>query len=175
MARTKPRPTGLAPMALGARLLLLMSVVSVVVGCASQRSGGVGGAGQASSSGTGSLPQIEVQRTGGFAGAQDTVTLDPHGTWNATNRAGTRTAGSLTPDQVSAIRTLADDPRLASEATQTRPPTRCRDAFNYHVTVGAERISYVDCPADPDQPSASIALVKAVLGYTILSPSRGGS
>lgn len=158
MPHKKPRPTGLASVTFGVGLLLL---ASLTMGCASQR-------GSASTS----LPQITLQRTGGFAGSKDTVTVDPHGAWDATNRAGAHTAGSLSPDQISAIRTLAGDPRLTAEAGRTRPPTSCRDAFDYQLTVGGKRIAYADCPADPDQPSASIALVKALLGYTISGPAQ---
>ncbi|WP_194905399.1 protealysin inhibitor emfourin [Catenulispora rubra] len=170
MARMKPRPTDLLPVTFGVGLILLASMTA---GCASQRGGATGRSpGDGPTSDTGSLPQIAVQRTGGFAGLKDTVTVDPHGTWNATDRAGTHTSGSLAADQLTEIRTLATDPRLATEAGQTRPPTRCRDAFAYRLTVGGRQIEFVDCPADPDQPVASIELVKKVVGYTISNSAR---
>ncbi|MEY9854653.1 hypothetical protein ABH935_000250 [Catenulispora sp. GAS73] len=170
MARTKPRLTDLTPVTFGVGLILLASMTA---GCASQRSGTTGhSSGADSTSDPGSLPPIAVQRTGGFAGFQDTVILDPQGTWNVTNRAGTHTNGSLTTNQLAEIRTLAADTRLASEAGQTRPPTRCRDAFTYRLTVGGRQIEFVDCPADPDQPAASIALAKRLVGYTISNPAR---
>lgn len=109
---------------------------------------------------------ISVQRTGGFAGRRDTVTVDAQGVWTVTDRAGTRRAGSLTADQATAIRILAADPRIVDEADQTRPPTRCRDAYSYVLTVGDTELAFVDCPADPDQPVASLALAKAVVRYT---------
>jgi hypothetical protein len=153
---------------LAAGLLLLLAMTA---GCGSPP--GAADHASASSSGAASLPRITIQRSGGFAGVRDTVTVDPYGAWNATNRAGAHSAGSLSPEQVSEIRALAGDPRLAAEAGRPRPPTRCRDAFTYQLTVSGAQIAYADCPADPDQPSASIALVKAILGYTISSPSRG--
>lgn len=169
MAREKPRSTRLAPLTVG---VVFLSLVSMTAGCASQ-----GGGAAARPSGGGStpeaapLPQIAVQRTGGFAGRKDTVTVDPAGSWSATDRSGARKAGSFTPGQLTAIRTLAADPRLAAEAGVTRPPTRCRDAYGYQLTVGGTHIEYVDCPADPDQPAASIALVKAIVGSTISAAS----
>lgn len=118
-----------------------------------------------------SAPNITVQRTGGFAGAKDTVDLAPHGSWTATDKSGARRTGDLTPDQATRITTLAADPRLTTEAARTRPPTRCRDAYSYVLTVGAVRVAFVDCPADPDQPAASLTLTKQVLRFTI-QPAR---
>jgi hypothetical protein len=157
----------------------LLVAVGVIAGCASHHSGSGsgGGTGHASSGGpassTAPLPQIMLQRSGGFAGLKDTVSVDPQGAWNVTNRAGTRSSGALTAEQLTTVRTLATDPRLADEAGRTRPPTRCRDAFTYQLTVGGTRIEYVDCPADPDQPTASIALAKAIVGYTISASAPG--
>lgn len=121
----------------------------------------------ASTLGTAPPPNITVERTGGFAGVKDTVDLAPHGSWTATNKRGDRRAGELTPDQTARIQTLAADPRIAAEAGQTRPPTRCRDAYSYVLTVGAVRVAFVDCPADPDQPAASLVLSKQLLAFTI--------
>jgi len=110
---------------------------------------------------------ITVERTGGFAGVKDTIDVAPHGSWTAANKRGIRRTGELTPEQNTRIQTLAADPRIAAEAGRSRPPTRCRDAYSYVVTVGAVRVAFVDCPADADQPAASLALSKQVLGFTI--------
>ncbi|WP_370351622.1 hypothetical protein [Catenulispora sp. EB89] len=114
-------------------------------------------------------PNITVERTGGFAGVKDIIDVAPHGSWTATNKGGIRRTGELTPEQNTRIQTLAADPRIAAEAGRSRPPTRCRDAYSYVVTVGAVRVAFVDCPADADQPAASLALSKQVLGFTIRS------
>jgi hypothetical protein len=116
----------------------------------------------------GLLPPITVQRTGGFAGLSDAVTLDPHGAWSTTRRTGARATGELTPAQTTAIHALAADPKLAGEASRTRAPTRCSDAFHYVLTVGPVHVAYADCPADPDQPTASIALVRRLLQFVEL-------
>jgi hypothetical protein len=159
--RKKASPTGLGPIFLSAGLI---AVVSMTAGCASGHSG--------ATASPGSLPRIVIERTGGFAGLKDTVSVDPHGAWTVTNRAGTRTAGALTADQIAAVRPLATDPRLAAEAERTPVATKCRDAFHYVLTVGATQVSYADCPADPGQPVASIALVRQVLRFTLLDGSR---
>lgn len=99
---------------------------------------------------------------------KDTVAIDPHGGWTSANRGGKSVGGQLTADQISAIRTLAADSRIGAEAGRNPERTKCRDAFSYEVTVGSAHVSYVDCPADADQPTASIALVKQVLQYTTM-------
>ena len=118
---------------------------------------------------TAPAPDITVERTGGFAGAKDTVDLAAHGSWTATNRSGDRRTGELTPEQTARVQALAADPRIPAEAGLSRPPTRCRDAYSYVLTVGAVRVAFVDCPADPEQPAASLVLSKQVLGFTIQS------
>jgi hypothetical protein len=192
MARKTPRSGGLMSVAVAVGLFFLASTAS---GCASQgpdskagsEVGSKAGAGpgpdagasgtNAQPSGSGSapeaasLPSITVQRTGGFAGRKDTVTVAASGEWSVTDRTGAQKAGALTRGQLTTIRALATDPRLAAEAAQTRPPTRCRDAFAYQLTVGGTHVEYVDCPVDPQQPTASIALVKALVGYTISATS----
>lgn len=120
-----------------------------------------------------SAPDITVQRTGGFAGVKDTVDLAADGAWTATDKAGGRRTGELTPDQTAQVRTLAADPRISAEASASRPATRCRDAYSYVLTVGGVRVAFVDCPADPDQPAASLALTKQVLRFTIQAGPSG--
>jgi hypothetical protein len=150
---------------LGAGLAL---VASTTAACASGHAGATAPApADSTATATASAPNITVQRTGGFAGAKDTVDLAPHGSWTATDKSGGRRTGELTPDQTARVRTLAADPRITAEADRSQPPTRCRDAYSYVLTVGAVRVAFVDCPADPDQPAASLALSKQVLRFTI--------
>lgn len=99
-------------------------------------------------------------RTGGFAGVQDTLVVQPDGRWRRTRRTAAAASGQLTAPQREELRRLAADPRLAAEATRTRPPTRCRDAFSYTVTVAGTTVGYVDCPADPDRPAAAVEVVR---------------
>lgn len=105
-------------------------------------------------------------RTGGFAGVQDTLVVQPDGRWRRTQRTAPAVSGQLTAPQQEQLRRLAADPRLAAEAARTPPPTGCRDAFSYTVTVAGTTVSYVDCPADPDQPVAAAELVRLLTGAT---------
>jgi len=108
------------------------------------------------------LPRITIVRTGGIAGVNDTLAVEPTGAWTATDKAGKQRSGQLTTAQVDSLRPLAADPALAGEAGQSRAPSNCADAFNYVVTVGSERIAYEDCPG-PDEPVATAKLVAQVI------------
>lgn len=107
-------------------------------------------------------PVVTLVRTGGFAGMHDQVTIGADGTWTATDRGGNRRSGRLTDQQRTQLRGLAADPRLANEAAQARPPTKCADVFEYELTVNTTRTKFVDCPTDADLPRAAIAVVALV-------------
>jgi hypothetical protein len=109
---------------------------------------------------------VIVVRTGGFAGVRDTLVVQPDGRWRRTQRTAAARSGQLTASQQEQLRRFAADPRLAAEAARTPPPTRCRDAFSYTVTVAGTTVGYVDCPADPDQPVAAAELVRLLAGAT---------
>jgi hypothetical protein len=115
---------------------------------------------------TPALPRVTIHRTGGIAGVSDTLTIEASGAWTATDKAGTQRHGQLTAAQIDSIRTLATDPRLADEATRSRPPTQCRDAFDYSIDAGSVHVAYTDCPTDPNRPDAAIALVREVQSAT---------
>lgn len=151
----------------------LVSCGAVLGGCSSAAGGPAAAASgpatavtSAASQEARSLPQITVERSGGFAGVRDTVAVTAQGAWTTTNRAGSQTGGRLSAAQMAEISALVADPRIAVEAQRTPGQSQCRDAFNYVLTVGTSKVSYVACPADPDQPSASIALVRKVMQFT---------
>src|SRR5882724_9724686 len=77
------------------------------------------------------IPAITVVKTGGIAGVHDTLHIESSGSWTLTDKSGATKNGRLTADDVAALKTLAADPRLLSEANATRAATKCRDAFNY--------------------------------------------
>lgn len=115
---------------------------------------------------------VSVQRTGGFAGVNDRITVDPAGTWTATDRARNSKSGELTTSEQEQLQTLAADPRLDAEAARTTALTRCADAFQYTVTVdrtGGDRtvtVSFTDCPGDENLPETAAAIATLVIGAT---------
>ncbi|HEX6681729.1 MAG TPA: hypothetical protein VF062_03000 [Candidatus Limnocylindrales bacterium] len=100
---------------------------------------------------------VTITKTGGIAGVNDTLTIDPQGSYTRTSRTGKRT-GRLTPDQLATLATLATDPRLLAEATTPQSPSNCADAFQYTVQVGPTAVRYTDCGAET--PPATAALVQ---------------
>ena len=157
------RPSQARRLPRGGLLVLMAAVLCGLTACASSHvtGGPAGSAGPGASGTTGAagLPAISVQRTGGFAGVNDSLTVDPRGMWTKTDKTGVQRTGQLAAADLAALRALATDPRLPAEAARTRAPSHCSDAYNYVVTVGAAKVAYTDCPSDADQPAATIALV----------------
>jgi hypothetical protein len=106
---------------------------------------------------------VTVHRTGGIAGLDDTVTVEPDGRWTATSRRASARSGQLTDAQRDRLRALTSDPRLAGEAGASPGRTRCADTFNYTVTVGSSRVSYTDCPTDAALPPVSSSIAGLVM------------
>jgi hypothetical protein len=131
---------------------VLLLLLVVVPGCA--RSGGGSPPGDVT---------VVVHRTGGFAGVDDTVIVEPDGRWRSTSRRGSPHAGRLTDAQRDRLRTLATDPRLLKEADSTPGPSRCADTFNYTVTVGATRVAYIACPTGEPPPEVAGSIVELVM------------
>jgi len=154
------RPSRVRRLPRGGVLVLMVAVLCGLAACASSHvTGGSGGPGGSGATGAAALPAISVQRTGGFAGVNDSLTVDPHGMWTKTDKTGAQHTGQLAAADLAALRALAADPRLTAEAAQTRAPSNCSDAYNYVVMVGTAKVAYTDCPSDADQPAATIALV----------------
>jgi len=109
---------------------------------------------------------VVLERTGGFAGQHETVTVNPTGAWHRSSRTGKRVSGQLTTAQQRELNALAADARLPDEARRTPGPTRCHDAFTYRITIDSTTISYVDCPTDTALPAAAMAIVVLVESAT---------
>ncbi|GAA1396811.1 hypothetical protein GCM10009662_11500 [Catellatospora coxensis] len=111
---------------------------------------------------------VSVYRTGGFAGVNDQITVDPAGAWTLTDRAGNTKSGKLTTSERAELQTLAADPRLDTEAARPTAPTTCADAFQYTVSVyrtggaGKVTVMYTDCPSDENLPEAARAITALV-------------
>ena len=126
-------------------------------GCAGPSSAGPSSPGPSSPG-----PQVDrpglvtVQRTGGIAGVQDEVTVQPDGSWG---RAGTGTAtrGRLPADRNATLTRMAADPALRAEATRTSPDSACADAFEYTVSIGDVRVGWTDCGETPPPVASRIA------------------
>lgn len=111
---------------------------------------------------------VAVYRTGGFAGVDDRITVDPTGAWTITDRARNTKSGKLTTSEREELQALAADPRLDTEAARPTAPTKCADAFQYTVTVhrmggaGTVTVMYTDCPGDENLPETAAAITALV-------------
>lgn len=109
---------------------------------------------------------VSVTRSGGFAGITETVTVRANGAWTRTNRRAAERTGRLSDTQLSQVRALAADPRLARESrTGGGTSGACADTFSYAVVTADQRIRYEDCPGRV-RPAATLALVTYVLDAT---------
>jgi hypothetical protein len=102
------------------------------------------------------LTAVALQRTGGFAGTQDEVVVQPDGRWTRGGRPGSAT-GRLTADRNDTLTRMTADPALRAEATRTSPKAGCVDAFDYLLTVGDTRVAWQDCDAAPPAVAGRIA------------------
>jgi hypothetical protein len=98
----------------------------------------------ASSSTDQPLP-LTLSRTGGIAGVQDQVKIDPDGTATVTHRAGKPTTTTLPAKQLAALRGLLADPALAREAKAVDGAGTCADGFQYNLRTPALTIKTTDC------------------------------
>ncbi|MEU4530949.1 hypothetical protein AB0F49_22235 [Micromonospora ureilytica] len=120
----------------------------------------------ASAEASGVAPRVTLRGSGGFAGRGDSIVVEPDGQWTATDRAGSRRIGRLTPADQGLLAGLAADPRLGTEARQPTTATTCADVMHYRLTVGSNETGYADCPAEGPPPPATQAVVKLLLRAT---------
>jgi hypothetical protein len=108
---------------------------------------------------------VTVEKTGGFAGVQEAVLVDPSGKWTVTGQAAgsTTEGGRLTMADSEKLQALAADPRFAVEASATRAPTKCADAFAFAVTVGTATVRYSDCSSDSPLPAVASEIADLVM------------
>jgi hypothetical protein len=102
------------------------------------------------------LGPVTVQRTGGIAGVQEEVTVQPDGSWGRAG-AGPATTGRLPADRNATLTRMAADPALRDEATRSPAPDQCADAFEYTLRVADVRVTWTDCGATPPPVASRIA------------------
>jgi hypothetical protein len=98
---------------------------------------------------------ITIRKSGGIAGVNDTLVIDAKGQWSRTTKAGTRSSGQLTTEQLAQVAKLATDPRLITEAQTLQSPNNCADAFNYAVSIGSATVSFSDCGSSAAPPATA--------------------
>ncbi|MCX4469716.1 hypothetical protein OOK41_05285 [Micromonospora sp. NBC_01655] len=168
------------------RAALIVALLAAVGGCAAGAPGPPTPAGPPSSAGTattgpntGADPtaatapveaspgtRVVLHRSGGIAGRDDTVTVEPDGRWTAVDRAGARRTGRLTGANLDRLRRLTAEPRL-TEGGSTDSEGHCSDTYEYRLTVGTGTVDWTDCPVAGEPPQAASALAEIV--FTAIS------
>lgn len=97
--------------------------------------------------GTASPFPVTLNKSGGIAGVNRTVTVDEQGNWSAASQRGVPSpqAGRLTEDDRLRLLRLLSDARLRGEIDDAKPDQRCADAFRYDLTVAANHYIFEDC------------------------------
>jgi hypothetical protein len=90
---------------------------------------------------------VTVERTGGFVGVDQHITVDPDGRWTyyrtrVGTAGGTPVRGRLNDDQLADLRALLADPKLGSEVGET---SDCADGFIYTLVTGPTKVRWADC------------------------------
>jgi hypothetical protein len=93
----------------------------------------------------GGFTGLEMAKSGGFAGINESVTVKADGAWTRLEDRKVVRTGKLTAAQLAGLRKLAADPALATEANQKAATARCADGFNYTLHVGYQLIRYEQC------------------------------
>ncbi|MFC0008034.1 hypothetical protein [Micromonospora siamensis] len=112
-----------------------------------------------------SAQRVVLVRSGGFAGREETVTVEPDGSWTVEG-AGSRRTGRIAGADLDRLRQLLADPRLSTEADAPATPTNCADAFEYRLTVGQRTTGYVDCPGEDGSARVTAAVVELLVRVT---------
>ena len=89
--------------------------------------------------GAGMLSGITVHRTGGIAGADETLVVAPAGTWTYVNKkTGATEKGAFTPEQGLGLAQIASDPGLTQQIADSASAGVCNDGFTYAIDVSGK-------------------------------------
>lgn len=95
--------------------------------------------------------QIIVTKTGGFAGVEDRLVIAEDGTWEYTgSRNPEGESGTLAPDVLRKLQTLAVSADLFAPPEKTKPEHQCADMFQWGLTVGDMTTRSNDCGEPPN-------------------------
>lgn len=163
-------------------VLVGLAALAALAGCGS--GGGDAGASPAPSRSTGEIGippgetgspsqppgkrpmKITLTRTGGIAGIDQRIVIEPGGAWTYTDADGPDETGQLTDQQVSKLQSLAMDERLPREAKH-KDTRKCADGYFYELRAGTFTMGAVECGRFEARP-AFTALVDHVKEHTAM-------
>lgn len=91
--------------------------------------------------------RVTVERTGGFVGIDQHITVEPDGRWTYYRSrvgagSGTPVRGRLNEPQLADLQALLADPKLGREVAES---SECADGFVYTLVTGATKVQWADC------------------------------
>jgi hypothetical protein len=92
---------------------------------------------------------LRLTRTGGLAGVNQAITIQPNGAWSYSTEGTVAQSGTLDPAQTAALRALVTDPVFRTELSQVEPDPNCADGFKYTLSIAAESAAWEDCGGAP--------------------------
>ncbi|HEU4424375.1 MAG TPA: hypothetical protein VFR67_17750 [Pilimelia sp.] len=114
--------------------------------------------------------RVALKRSGGFAGALETLIVAPNGQWTYFGGRGTKgggkpTTGQLNAAQFSQLQALLASPKLVQESRIKRGPAECRDGYSYELTTPDLTVSWQSC-SPADDPATAAAIARLLTGAT---------
>jgi hypothetical protein len=107
---------------------------------------------------------LTIQRTGGIAGVNESITVRSDGGWSYTAARGKPAAqGTLTADVLDQVTQTVSNPAFAADVRGGKAG-QCADAFSYAVSIGPETSTFEEC-GGPDRPLFS-ALMSVLSKHT---------
>ena len=101
---------------------------------------------------------VTITRTGGIAGVNQTIIIQPNGDWVFTGRGGKKEQGTLAPSVVIGLGGVVSQPAFLDEM-RLKPNGACADAFHYAVTIGTESTSFEDCLVERPMVKQALGLI----------------
>jgi hypothetical protein len=157
-------------------ILVLTVGLTAIAGCAQPGAGSSAGATPQTSSlpattAAATMFPLDFSRTGGFAGFDDHVHIDPDGTMTVTRKATTAEPVKLGAPVLDALQQAlpAESPRTPSSKSAI-----CADGFVYRITTPAWKYTADDCSGNsPDVGRALDLLMPLLQGepVSVASPS----
>ena len=89
---------------------------------------------------------LTIERTGGFAGVDESITIRSDGGWSYTATKGQPGAqGTLTQAVLDQVTQTVSNPAFQADVRPHTTQGTCADGFTYAVSIGAETSGFEEC------------------------------
>ncbi|GIF05418.1 hypothetical protein Asi03nite_29560 [Actinoplanes siamensis] len=145
---------------------------SGLAGCAGQGAAGTTGATpRTGSPAPAAVLPLDFSRTGGFAGFDDHLHIEPDGTATVTHRGVTGRPLALDADRIAALRQVLAEPGLARATTPAATTAICADGFRYALSTPSWTLTSDDCSGARPQLDRVLELLVPLVRSDPASPA----